>query len=830
MKNNIFIAPFNRILWVTLMLLCCNDLVFSQIDEELKADIRNTGIVHSPLSLDYSKAFETIGLTKKVLVGDMLCDMDDIGNWSHTGIGGMSQTDERSIMGKYSLRVVAPSRSEVFPPRFGMGFGTSKVDLAVGGVNWEKYNRIMFWIYPDCEGVRSGIYMNLALVNESESEIPNQWGRREGTHEINLINRQWNQCFLEITEFPRDNIIRLSFSIETFGKELTMGNLLQFDIDAIELQLIEDPEIASGWMPAPNRIIYSTTGYGKDSKKSAIVRVNNHNGIFKLFDFSTNRPVYEGQIKSVITPIGKFEIIDFSDFEREGQFVIKAGDITTPPFYINNNIWDNSAWRILNFLFCQRCGYPVPEKHTSCHADHNAEHNGKRMTLNGGWHDAGDLSQNPKQTAEIVQALFEMAKRANEKGNTELYLRLLEEAQWGLDYILRARFGDGYRISRAMTNLWTDRLIGTVDDSRQVIIRNGAWENFIYAAVSAYASMSIEKDLIMKEFLERVAKEDFGFAMERFEKVEKEPLLKDEHPNSDIKGIFSTRVSPCQYMATISWAASMLYKLTGDTYYAEKAAHHIKYTLDCQRTEPLKDKDGISGFFYQSLNKNSIVHFNHQTEDQVFMTALTLLCETQPNHSDFKRWDNSIRLYADYLKKITQYVQPYAMLPSGVYHIDEPIRDSLAFYTLHLGVRRDVLKDYREQLENGFKLDDEHYLKAFPVWFSFRGNTAVHLATGKAAALCGKYLNDNELLNIAEQQLFWTVGKNPFGQSLIWGEGHNYMQQYAPLPGETVGQIPVGIQTRGNEDVPYWPQFNYCTYKEVWVKSAGKWLSLIAEF
>jgi hypothetical protein len=381
-----------------------------------------------------------------------------------------------------------------------------------------------------------------------------------------------------------------------------------------------------------------------------------------------------------------------------------------------------------------------------------------------------------------------------------------------------------------MTNLWTDRLIGTADDSRQVHIRNGAWENFIYAAVTAHASMAIGKDAGMKEYAKRVAREDFAFALKRFEEVELEPLLKGEHPNSAPRGIFSTRVSPSQYMATVSWSASMLYQLTNDPYYAEKAAHYIKYTLDCQRTEPLGDKDGIRGFFYQCTGKKSIVHFNHQTEDQVFMEALTALCKTQPRHTDFKRWDSAIRLYADYLKKIVRYVQPYGMIPSGVYHIDEPVNDSLAFYTLHLGVRRDVLNDYREQLRNGVKLDEKHYLKAFPVWFSYRGNAAVHLATGKAAALCGKYLNDRSLMNIAEQQLFWTVGKNPFGQSLIWGEGYNYPQQYCPLPGETVGQIPVGIQTRGNEDVPYWSQFNYCTFKEVWVKPAGKWLSLIAEF
>ena len=32
-----------------------------------------------------------------------------------------------------------------------------------------------------------------------------------------------------------------------------------------------------------------------------------------------------------------------------------------------------------------------------------------------------------------------------------------------------------------------------------------------------------------------------------------------------------------------------------------------------------------------------------------------------------------------------------------------------------------------------------------------------------------------------------------------------------------------------DSDEPYWPQFNCACYKEVWVTSAGKWLSLVAE-
>ena len=129
------------------------------------------------------------------------------------------------------------------------------------------------------------------------------------------------------------------------------------------------------------------------------------------------------------------------------------------------------------------------------------------------------------------------------------------------------------------------------------------------------------------------------------------------------------------------------------------------------------------------------------------------------------------------------------------------------------------------------EIDEEHYMKRFPVWFNiFNGNTAIHLSNGKSAAICGNFLKDKELLDIGLEQLYWTVGKNPFGQSLIYGEGDNYPQMNSFSSGEMTGEMPVGIRTLGNDDVPYWPQTNNACYKEVWVTSAGKWLSLIAEY
>lgn len=229
-------------------------------------------------------------------------------------------------------------------------------------------------------------------------------------------------------------------------------------------------------------------------------------------------------------------------------------------------------------------------------------------------------------------------------------------------------------------------------------------------------------------------------------------------------------------------------------------------------------------------SRKSIVHYIHQSREQVYMQAMVMLCETQKEHPDYPKWVNSIQLYGEYLKGMMKYTHPYGMIPSGVYHAEE-YKDTTNFYALHLFPPANAKELYTEQIKRGVQLDKEHYMKRFPVWFNiFNGNTAIHLSNGKSAAICGNFLKDKELLNIGLEQLYWTVGKNPFGQSLIYGEGHNYPQLNTFSSGEMTGEMPVGIRTLGNDDVPYWPQTNNACYKEVWITSAGKWLSLIAEY
>lgn len=188
-----------------------------------------------------------------------------------------------------------------------------------------------------------------------------------------------------------------------------------------------------------------------------------------------------------------------------------------------------------------------------------------------------------------------------------------------------------------------------------------------------------------------------------------------------------------------------------------------------------------------------------------------------------------MQLYGEYIKGLFKLTVPYGMIPSGIYHVSE-VEDTETFPILHLLVKYENEKEnYKEQLKSGIDLGNGYCVRMFPVWFSFRGNSAIQLAMGKAAAIVGRYFEDNELIDIAREQLYWMSGKNPFCQSLIYGEGERYPQMDANYPGEMVGEMPVGIETLDNEDVPYWPNANACTYKEVWLTTAGRWLAIMAD-
>lgn len=89
--------------------------------------------------------------------------------------------------------------------------------------------------------------------------------------------------------------------------------------------------------------------------------------------------------------------------------------------------------------------------------------------------------------------------------------------------------------------------------------------------------------------------------------------------------------------------------------------------------------------------------------------------------------------------------------------------------------------------------------------------------------------SDPDLGQAVQDQFAFILGKNPFGQSTMVGEGYDFVQHYAVQPGQSAGSLTVGMESLEANDAPYWPQVNTATYKEVWICPAARWVWAMAD-
>ncbi len=204
-----------------------------------------------------------------------------------------------------------------------------------------------------------------------------------------------------------------------------------------------------------------------------------------------------------------FVLLDFSPLDISGYYTIKIGSSASGKFPVGENAWLSAAWRTLNFFYSERCGWDQPGIHQVCHKDIFCVHpDGRRILVNGGWHDAADLTQGVGNTARGIISMLELANTVK-TSHSDLYTRLLEESRWGLNWLLGTRFGDGYRDGGMIVGIWTDNVIGTKDDM-ETTAGNDPFDNFISSIATAQAVPYYEKaDPVFSAWCRKTAIEDY---------------------------------------------------------------------------------------------------------------------------------------------------------------------------------------------------------------------------------------------------------------------------------------------------------------------------------
>jgi len=189
---------------------------------------------------------------------------------------------------------------------------------------------------------------------------------------------------------------------------------------------------------------------------------------WKLVDVKTKKTVTTGKTGKAFGAYGPFVQtyrLDFSSYKKPGRYYLEAGGARSPEFEIGNDVYKGSADFCLRYMRQQRTGFN-PYLKDSCHTDDGYVLYGQkagipdstRIDVVGGWHDATDYLQyvttSANATFQLLMAyrdfphVFTDEKQANGLDGKNGVADVLDEARWGLDWLLKMHPRDDWMFNQ----------------------------------------------------------------------------------------------------------------------------------------------------------------------------------------------------------------------------------------------------------------------------------------------------------------------------------------------------------------------------------------------
>ncbi|RZK39941.1 MAG: cellulase [Pedobacter sp.] len=235
----------------------------------------------------------------------------------------------------------------------------------------------------------------------------------------------------------------------------TFSKLLFFASILLSFSFISTPnsESSKSWL----RI--NLLGYQPASSKVAIwaSKGNLVPKQFEIIDKSTGKVVFKSTKIQTFGKYGPFKVtarFNFTEFKTPGKYVIRANEIISPDVIIGEDVYRHTADFALRYMRQQRSGFN-PYLKDSCHTHDGFVLYGEKAGIkdstffdaSGGWHDASDYLQYSTTSANATYHLlmayrdfpkaFKDDKQANGLDGANGVADVLDEAKWGLDWLLK---------------------------------------------------------------------------------------------------------------------------------------------------------------------------------------------------------------------------------------------------------------------------------------------------------------------------------------------------------------------------------------------------------
>jgi hypothetical protein len=515
---------------------------------------------------------------------------------------------------------------------------------------------------------------------------------------------------------------------------------------------------------------------------------------FTVRDQDTQKVIYQGRLMQTKSDFGIYSVGDFSFVLQPGRYYIEAGRERSQPFNITPEVYEEAIQKIVGYFTLQRCGNTkLGWRGTACHTDDGIRgDNGKHQDVEGGWHDACDLR---KWVAPTLIGLWGLARLKEtlvlswDRGQVE------EELRWGNRYFTKMQEPGGYIMghcggdyfAHADNNRWTDNTLDGKDD-RMIDTRPAD-------TISQWLFILCEATLA------RLLKEtDSDYAMICMEAAQRcmNWVLKENITRS--AGELGAALA----------ALVEIYKTVNDSRLLELVVKYADALIALQVTRPEDSRSSVYGFFWNRRETNqspdTLEPYKSIWQGYWPILGLVDLYAYYPNHPKSELWANAIKIFCDnYLKQMTER-NAFGIVPYGLYRKDPGGNRNLGRFW------------YR------------WFMEANPDWYvGINSNLA---ATGLALAKASHILNQTKWAAMAQRQLDWILGVNPYNASTVVGIGNNNPQHmyggefYPPTP-YLLGAVMNGIS--GNElDMPQLRpgSWHECEY---WTPMAAFTLCLLAE-
>lgn len=525
------------------------------------------------------------------------------------------------------------------------------------------------------------------------------------------------------------------------------------------------------------QIIINHLGFRPEDKhKRAIIMGECERDIFQIIDLGvegyneknanpkTNYVIYEGRIKEESYFGKSCYVADFSDFKTPGVYLITINnENNSVPFTIRDDIYSRTLKKAFNYIHIQRCGRAVEGYHEACHLDDAVEwESGEYINTTGGWHDAGDLRKWVIHTLLLGISIVKLKRLINpdwyafDKDEGDL----LNELRWGNKYFLKMQDKDGciwHDVGGGLRgdncdNRWTDNIKCSGDERHlnKKCLTIIQWRFIMFEIMVA--------DLF-KECDPEYSTTCYKAAIKTYKYIYQN---ENKHTNEATWAILAL-IELCSFSKAQNYTETQ--GINSEKDLTERLESEINNLLSLQEKDFKFEQSKIKGYWYSTSDKNDFYRWHEGSGGPII--ALSEVCGfLDQKHPLRRKCIEAIKLYCrDYILPMTQ-TNPFRIVPFGLYE-NEPSDEK-----------------YRE-LEGNLKF---RFFAPTKCGF-YQGLTAHLLSHSVGMTMAGKLLEDNNLMDLARNQVEWVMGCNPENACLMTAEGINNPYPHSRF----LGLIPGGI-------------------------------------